>query len=338
MDSLTQMALGASVGGAVAGRKIGRKSLLIGAVLGSVPDLDVLVPFNGAVETFTYHRSFSHSVIVLTLLTPIFAWLLHRWTFARELTLTRCTLLVWLALMTHTLLDAFTVYGTQLFWPLTNNPVSGSSVFIIDPAYTVILLVGLATMLRRPLVGVRWNRLFLFVSCLYLCWSLVAKHQISKSVTQSLETQGVSYTQLLVTPLPFNTIGWRFVAMQSGGYVSGYASLLDPPGTKLQTIHGTSSENLLDDITDHWPVDRLRTFTHGFYKVHRTDDEVIMTDLRMGVEGAYIFAFVVGEMAGETVVPVKSREAETSRDFSAFGTLMKRIVDPSILIPTNNSD
>ena len=42
MDSITQAALGASLAGAVAGKTLGRSVLLTGAVLGTLPDLDVV--------------------------------------------------------------------------------------------------------------------------------------------------------------------------------------------------------------------------------------------------------------------------------------------------------
>ena len=45
-------------------------------------------------------------------------------------------------LITHPLLDATTVYGTQLWLPFTNHPVGVGSLFVIDPLYTLPLLVG----------------------------------------------------------------------------------------------------------------------------------------------------------------------------------------------------
>ena len=78
MDSLTQMTLGAAAGEAVLGRKVGRKAALWGAVLGTLPDLDVFIPFGDPVKDFTYHRSFSHSIFVLTLLTPLLVWLIRK--------------------------------------------------------------------------------------------------------------------------------------------------------------------------------------------------------------------------------------------------------------------
>ena len=64
MDSLSQVVLGGAVGYAVLGSQVGRKAVIWGAILGTVPDLDVFLPYGGSVEAFTYHRSFSHSFLV----------------------------------------------------------------------------------------------------------------------------------------------------------------------------------------------------------------------------------------------------------------------------------
>ena len=71
MDSLTQLTFGAACGEAVLGKKIGRKALVWGAVLGTLPDLDVFIPLGGPVNDFVYHRGFSHSLILLALLSPM---------------------------------------------------------------------------------------------------------------------------------------------------------------------------------------------------------------------------------------------------------------------------
>lgn len=87
MDSLTQLALGTAVGGATAGRQVGRRALLWGAVCGTFPDLDTFIPLGDAVSDFTYHRAASHSLFVLAALTPLFVWLilkLHPGTYANR--------------------------------------------------------------------------------------------------------------------------------------------------------------------------------------------------------------------------------------------------------------
>ncbi len=330
LDSVTQMALGAAIGEMVLGRRLGNKAMIVGAIVGSLPDLDVLIPFDGAVESFTYHRGFSHSLIVLTLLSPCIALLLQRLWRKPQLLFRQWWLMTWLALVTHPLLDGFTVYGTQLFWPVSNYPVSGSSVFIIDPIYTILLISGLLLASRRGINGAAWNMAGLILSAAYLSWSVMAKFMVEKAVLEALDRQAITHHRLLTTPMPFNTIGWRFVAMQDDGYLTGYYSLLDPDDNVLDTFSYHSDESLLSDIQDHWPVQRLKEFTHGFYKVQQAADEVQMVDLRMGIEGAYIFAFTVGQVTDSGVRPVKSLEAETSRDFSNAKLLMKRIFDPTV--------
>ncbi len=57
MDSITQIALGAAVSEAVMQNKVGRKAALWGAICGTIPDLDVLIPMGNAVKDFTYHKS-----------------------------------------------------------------------------------------------------------------------------------------------------------------------------------------------------------------------------------------------------------------------------------------
>jgi len=142
MDSLTQVALGSAVGYAVLGNKIGRKAVLWGAILGTLPDLDVFLPYGGSVEAFTYHRSFSHSLLIHLLISPLIVWLILKIHAGMQIYKVRWFWLVFLSLSTHAILDSLTVYGTQLLWPFTEYPFAVSSVFIIDPAYTLPLLIG----------------------------------------------------------------------------------------------------------------------------------------------------------------------------------------------------
>ena len=80
MDSFTQFALGAAIGGAALGPRAGRKAILWGGVCGTLPDLDIFVPLGDPVSDFTYHRGVSHAFFFLTLAAPVVAaliWRLH---------------------------------------------------------------------------------------------------------------------------------------------------------------------------------------------------------------------------------------------------------------------
>src|SRR3546814_5957147 len=79
MDSLTQAVLGAGIQGAMLGRYHGRKALAAGALLATLPDLDVLIDYGDPVSGMINHRGFSHSVFILTALALALTALLRHW-------------------------------------------------------------------------------------------------------------------------------------------------------------------------------------------------------------------------------------------------------------------
>lgn len=149
MDSVSQIALGAAVGVATMGRRTAPwKAALWGGLCGTLPDLDALIDHGDAVSNMTLHRAETHALFWLTLASPVLAGLAA--VLARERDrFGRWWLATWLVLVTHPLLDAMTVYGTQLALPFSDWPWGVGSVFIIDPLYTLPLLIGLAVSLAR---------------------------------------------------------------------------------------------------------------------------------------------------------------------------------------------
>ena len=79
MDSLTQIVLGAAVGEAVLGKKIGNKAMFYGAIAGTIPDLDVLFSnFTDTVTALEMHRGFTHSLLFSIVFSPIFAFIVSK--------------------------------------------------------------------------------------------------------------------------------------------------------------------------------------------------------------------------------------------------------------------
>ncbi len=327
MDSITQIILGAAVGEAALGRQVGRKAALWGAVCGTLPDLDVFIPLGSAVADFTYHRSFSHSLLVLAALTPLMVWLIRK-IHPRDAPHRRgWYLLVYASFATHVLLDSFTIYGTQIFWPVNATPMGWGSLFIIDPAYTLPLAIGVAAVVafkRRPRLGYLWNSAGLALSTVYLAWSVAAKLHVQALAAESLEQQDIEYRQLLTLASPFNTLLWRLVVMDEGGYYEGWYSLLDGE-RRVEFDRYPSHPELLSGLDDHWPVERLKWFTKGFFKMERESDVILMTDLRMGLEGAYVFRFKVAEFGNPHPVPVASELRSASRDYDDLRQLWERL-------------
>lgn len=332
MDSLTQVALGGAVAYAVLGNQVGRKAVVWGAVLGTLPDLDVFLPYGGEVEAFTYHRGFSHSLFVHFLASPLIAWLILKIHPQTQQYKTRWFLLVFLCLSTHAILDSFTVYGTQLMWPLTEYPFGISNLFIIDPLYTLPLLIGLAFALV-PKISLskasRMNAFGIALSSAYIVWSLIAKVLIDQKVETALQERGISDANYVSTPAPLNTLLWRIIVMSEEQYYEGYASVFDDPEDVSLTAYSSSPE-LLNDISSVWGVERLQWFTKGFYSIRQQEDKVILSDLRMGVECSYAFNFVVGEK-NDTGVESGNFEKITMRpDMSKVALIWDRIWDPTV--------
>lgn len=315
MDSLSQLALGAAVGVAILGRRTAVwKAALWGGIAGTLPDLDVLIDHGDALRNMTGHRGESHALFWLTLFSPLLAALpalLHR---QRDL-FARWWLAMWLALITHPLLDAMTVYGTRLLLPFSDHPFAVGSVFIIDPLYTVPLAVGVvAALARRDGRGLRWNHLGLALSTAYLGWSVLAQSHVREHAQEALAARGAPQAPVLVTPTAFNTVLWRVVALHGdGSYDEGFYSLADN-GRLMRLDRFQGSPALHRELAGLDPVQRLGQFSRGFYKLHERDGRAWITDLRMGQEPHYIFSFPVARRDGGAWAPMVPRNLGSRGD------------------------
>ena len=293
------MVLGAAVGEAVLGRQIGRRAPLWGAAFGALPDLDVLVnPFIDPVAQLAVHRGFTHSLVFAGLGGLLFGRLLAR--HYPQASQSRWGLLVGLALLTHSMLDVFTVYGTQILNPFSDWPAAIGSIFIIDPLYTLPLLGGLGAALlysqnaRRR----RWlNGLGLGLSTAYLLLGLGCQQIARSSFQDQLQQQNGPRQQLLVTPTPFNSVLWMGVAADSSQIWVGLRSLLDGPGP-IRFHKKDKNPHLLQSFLGQRPLERLLWFSRGYYTVERQGGQLYFNDLRfgsadawLGEGGDYIFRF-----------------------------------------------
>jgi inner membrane protein len=316
MDSVTQMVLGSAVSVAVMGRKVPIwQSALIGASFGALPDLDVVLDHGDPVSNMTYHRAETHALFWLTLAAPAGAWLVARITHTREW-FRHWWLAIWLVWVTHILLDALTIYGTQLLLPFSNYPVGLGSIFIIDPLYTLPLIAGVLLALvfggRR---GLNANRNGLILSTLYLCWGVMAQQNVASVADRVLAQQAVTVEQRLILPTPFNSLLWRVLVITPEQYGEGFYSLADrepdivfnwfPRGTDLYQALG-----------DNVHARRLAWFSHGYFRLEERDGVILMSDLRMGQEPYYFFTFSLAERTAQglqSMAPTQHRQREDLR-------------------------
>ncbi|TLP74519.1 metal-dependent hydrolase [Maribacter sp. ACAM166] len=284
MDSLTQIVLGAAVGEAVLGKKVGNKAMLYGAIAGTIPDLDVLSRyFMDTVTATEWHRGFSHSIFFAVLFAPVFGWLIWKLNRRDEASWEDWSWLMFWGLFTHPLLDAFTTWGTQLFWPFKTR-LAFQSVFVIDPLYTIPFLVFLILTLfqkRTALKRRKYVNLGLIISSSYLVLTLILKGIAYHKFENALEVQGISYSQLHTRPAPFNTILWMANVDTENAYLMGDYSFFDSKPIVFTSY--SKNHELLGDLAANGKIERLIIITEGWYTISEKEGQLYFNDLRFGL-------------------------------------------------------
>ncbi|SKB40649.1 metal-dependent hydrolase [Maribacter arcticus] len=284
MDSLTQIVLGAAVGEVVLGRKVGNRAMLYGAIAGTIPDLDVLTRFFMDTVTATeWHRGFSHSIFFSILFAPVFGWLVWRLNSKEDASWKDWSWLMFWGLFTHPILDAFTTWGTQLFWPLKTR-LAFQSVFVIDPLYTVPFIIFLILALfqnRTALERKRYVKLGLIISSSYLLLTLVLKGIAFGKFEKALEVQGIAYNQMNTRPAPFNTILWMANIETEDAYLMGNYSFFDSKPIVFTAY--PKNHELLGSLKSKDKIKRLIQITEGWYTISEKKGQLYFNDLRFGL-------------------------------------------------------
>ena len=227
MDSLTQIVLGAAVAEVVAGKKLGNRALLWGAIGGTIPDLDVIGAFfMGEVEYVNFHRGFSHSLVFGFLIGPILGWLLSKSPWSQGQSFWFWTQLFFWCIFTHPLLDSFTSYGTQLFLPFSDYRVELNTIFIIDPAYTLPMLIALIMVMFYRRTSTTRKRVMytgIALSHAYLLFTIFNKYvMVEPALKAAMEKQQLKVEQYQTIPAPLQNFLWQGVIKTTDGYYAGY--------------------------------------------------------------------------------------------------------------------
>jgi inner membrane protein len=286
MDSITQIVLGGAVGELVAGRKLGNKAILWGAVAGTIPDLDVFFRvFYHPIDAALVHRGFSHSIFFAVLFAPFLAWVFNAFSKNTIGFKTWFHLFFW-GIITHPILDMFTNYGTQFFWPLSYR-ITFNSVFVVDPFYTLPFLVCLVAAMfyhREDIRRRKWNRFGLLYSTSYLMLGLAIKGFVFFSSKRELQTDGIVISRMMVTPMPFTPFYWYVLAEQDTCFTVRYRSLFR---NRLDQPHYTIPKGPIRIDSLRWKGESfngpLKQITDGYVLLEEKGNELIVYDLRFGL-------------------------------------------------------
>lgn len=275
--------IGAVTGEIVAGNRLGKKALLWGAVIASLPDLDVIAqPFLSPAQSLLFHRGPTHSIVFCALLVPILAKLLtviHKNTKAQFGAWLQLS--AW-ALFSHIFIDSFNTYGTAVFYPFCNYRVAFNSIGIIDIFLILPLLIALICFIfvkQKKQIRKTIARTAMLLSALYLCFTVYNKVSIGKQTEQFLSRRYINYNRILTSPLPLTNLLWLIVVEDEDGFFTANYSI------KNQEIKFTKyfpkNHYLSEKFKDNPEFKQLVRFSKEYYCLVKSENnEIIFYDLR----------------------------------------------------------
>ena len=335
MDPVTQGALGAAAAQLVLGPKT-RRAWWLGALGGMAADLDILIQAEtNPLLSIIYHRHFTHSLAFVPFGGVLVAlpWLL-RYRGTEHAVLRRNTFVATTTgYATHALLDAFTSYGTLLWWPFSWTRVAWNTISIIDLIYTVPLIIGvvLAQKFGRRLpiaLAFAWSTLYMGLCGIQRYRGLEAQRQIVAARNHDPEVQALFPT------FPTNE-RWRSL-YREGDML--YADLIVVPWWGEAQIAPGQSRVALErgtppDEPGDSPRDVLRWFSKAWLyedpvpearptEIHRLCDGRLSIDPK-GFDGIFCF-----DIDGEGRVLRHRRPKMSRKNMDRLGTIFA--VDPDL--------
>lgn len=295
MDSITQIVVGIATVEALAGKELKNKSFLVGAILGTIPDLDIWIGKLFSYETeLAFHRAFTHSILGILVLSPLFAFLLHRiW---KQLSFKKWTMIVAATFATHILIDLFTSWGVQLLYPLPDR-FSFKTIFVVDLFYTIPWIITLLFLYQKTdfFARLRYLKLGLLISTSYLLLTVFIKLYVSNTVAHQLKLTSLKWEDLIIKPTFSNCILWNVNIKTAEAYYIGSYSLLDSKPFQLTEYYkrDLAFEKMLMYVPN---VNQLMEVSEYWFTINEGENEsYVFNDLRFGTielkDGNKQFAF-----------------------------------------------
>jgi len=285
LDSVTHIVVGACIGEIIAGKQLGKKALIIGAVANSLPDIDIVASFFLPLTSdLLAHRGFTHSLLFLALVSPLLGFLSLTALKKPGLTFSQWTFFWGLQIFVHIFIDAFNAYGTGWFEPFSHYRVSFNSMFVADPIFTIWPLIAAVLLFATATTNKHrhfWAKGALICSSVYLLAGIAFKQHIDNKIEADLNSRHISTDHYFTTPTPLNNILWYIVAQSDSGFYIGYRSLFDK-GDHTDFRFVCRNASLLNASANKTDIDKLVRFSKGFYTAEMCHDTLKFNDLRFG--------------------------------------------------------
>lgn len=318
MDSFTHIALGACIGDAMLGKKLGKRAMIWGALAQSLPDIDFVASFwMDTASNLLAHRGFTHSILFGLLATPVMALTAERLHRPHNIYLKQYLLFFFVEIFGHLFIDSFNAYGTGLLEPFSHQRFSWNIIFVADPLFSIpigIALVMLVLLRSSSPKRRAWWKFGIITSCIYLGICCINKWIIDAGTKKSLSAQNISYPRYFTTPTALNSLLWFVVAGSDSGFYIGHRSVFDSKNTTFRYMPRNTP--MLDSVDNQEEVHKLVRFSQGFYTVEKWHDTLVFNDLRFGQiggwdnpQGQFVFHYFLQDTADNGLVVQRGRFA-----------------------------
>ena len=281
MDPVSQGAVGAAFAQSAAKKENIILIGFIGFLAGLAPDLDVLIRSEDDPILFLeYHRQFSHSLFFI----PIgsFFVALFIFPFVRGLMSLRMVYIAsFLGYATHGLLDACTSYGTQLFWPFSDQRVTWNNISIVDPIFTVPIVILLAIAITKR------KRIFSFIAIgwitFYLSLGFIQYERTLSAAMDLANSRGHNAERMTLKPSFGNLILWKSIYQhEETYYVDAIRTVRSSTWCLGESIgmfdYQYHLPNLDKDSQQAKDIERFRWFSQDY--LGYDDKNSLVTDIR----------------------------------------------------------
>ena len=281
MDPLSQGTVGAAFAQSTANKNNILRIGVIGFLAGLAPDLDVLIrSSNDPILFLEYHRQFTHSLFFIPFGSLIIALLIFP-LFKRSMGFKTVYLASLLGYATHGLLDACTSYGTQLFWPFSNERVTWNNISIIDPLFTIPILIFVGTAIKTR------KRLFSFFAIgwatFYLSLGFVQYERTLSVAIELAHSRGHNAERLTLKPSFGNLILWKSIYQhEEKFYVDAIRTVRSSTWCSGENIRMFDYQQHLPDLDEDSQqkkdIERFRWFSQDYLGFD--EEKNLITDVR----------------------------------------------------------
>jgi inner membrane protein len=283
MDTFTHILTGMAVGQIFSsGTNDRSKPLILGAIAGNLPDLDVIFqPFISPENAMFFHRGISHSILLWVLCSPLLALLMNKICKGDRRSYYKWLKISVIAWFSHIFLDIFNTYGTGIFEPFSHARIAYDVVNVIDFLYlTPIFIISI---LYVFIIKNRLKKCIIAIvvptySLIYIMFAIHTKTDNDTWAYTLFRLEGIEPNRIISSPLPLSMLAWKIIAETDTDF---HVGILYGNRTGNVPITRIPKNKCLEKKFEKYDsFQKLKRFTENYYVVSIIDGQTVLCDLR----------------------------------------------------------